>query len=235
MKKTASLILMLCMVLSAIVPSAVLAADEIGTVFVSELYKAEINVSDYPLLTDGQTGFSGTWGNVGTSEVVLINNPQCRDTGMDVVLNYDLGKTASIDGVALDFYHCASVMIGYPSGHVQVDYSIDGVSYDTACIIDLSWADVDISTAGTVRTQCKFDTVEASCLRIYFYVGDNESVLGSEPADGKRFWEFVSLAEITLSEVASGPSEETEYYNLALAKRLQTPSSTITARITVQI
>ncbi|MBR4053221.1 MAG: discoidin domain-containing protein, partial [Clostridia bacterium] len=165
--------------------------------------QVEINVNDNAILTDGNTGFAGNWGEVGTGDVLLIQNGNCQNVGMDVTLYYALGETKTIDGVTIDLYHCAGVMIGYPEGQATVLVSLDGESWTEIGKYDLATADVALGNYGTVSSTFTFDAVEAAYVKVLLYAGSNEAVLGTEPADGKKFWEFISVAEFAVSEVVS--------------------------------
>jgi len=170
-----------------------------------ELFNKEINVNENALLTDGKTGYTGDWGEVGTGDVLLIGNDECRNMAMDVTLVYNLGGNKTIDSLALDFYHCAGVMIGYPEGKVTVEVSADGENYDVVGSYDIASAEVALGGYGTVTTLCEFKAVEAAYVKATFRVGSSTGVLGDSPADGKVFWEFAALAEVAVGVVEVEP------------------------------
>ena len=170
--------------------------------------KVEINVNDEAILTDGETGFTGNWGEVGTGDVLLITNDKCQMAGMDVTLLYALGEAKKIDSVTIDLYHCAGVMIGYPEGQAIVLVSTDGETYTEIGKFDLTAAEVANGAYGTVSSTFEFDAVEAAYVKVLLYAGSNEAVLGDSPADGKIFWEFISVAEFAVGEVEEAPTYE---------------------------
>ncbi|MBQ8324178.1 MAG: discoidin domain-containing protein [Clostridia bacterium] len=161
--------------------------------------KVEINVNDNALLTDGNTGFTGGWGDV-SGKVVLANNGNCTAAGMDVTLYYALGETKKIDGITVDLYHCADVMIGYPEGQATVLVSVDGETWTEVGKFDLAAAEVALGKPGTVSNVFEFDAVEAAYVKVLLYAGSSTGVLGDTPADNKIFWEFISVAEVAVSE-----------------------------------
>jgi|GEM_PF-4494149 len=161
--------------------------------------KVEINVNDNALLTDGNTGFTGGWGDV-SGKVVLANNGNCAAAGMDVTLYYALGETKKIDGITVDLYHCADVMIGYPEGQATVLVSVDGETWTEVGKFDLAAAEVALGKPGTVSNVFEFDAVEAAYVKVLLYAGSSTGVLGDTPADNKIFWEFISVAEVAVSE-----------------------------------
>ncbi|MBE6578410.1 MAG: discoidin domain-containing protein [Ruminococcaceae bacterium] len=168
--------------------------------------KVEINVNDNALLTDGNTGFTGGWGDV-SGKVVLANNGNCAAAGMDVTLYYALGETKKIDGITVDLYHCADVMIGYPEGQATVLASVDGETWTEVGKFDLAAAEVALGKPGTVSNVFEFDAVEAAYVKVLLYAGSSTGVLGDTPADNKIFWEFISVAEVAVSEA---PVENTK-------------------------
>ena len=168
--------------------------------------KVEINVNDNALLTDGNTGFTGGWGDV-SGKVVLANNGNCTAAGMDVTLYYALGETKKIDGITVDLYHCADVMIGYPEGQATVLVSVDGETWTEVGKFDLAAAEVALGKPGTVSNVFEFDAVEAAYVKVLLYAGSSTGVLGDTPADNKIFWEFISVAEVSVSEA---PVENTK-------------------------
>ena len=161
--------------------------------------KVEINVNDNALLTDGNTGFTGGWGDV-SGKVVLANNGNCAAAGMDVTLYYALGETKKIDGITVDLYHCADVMIGYPEGQATVLASVDGETWTEVGKFDLAAAEVALGKPGTVSNVFEFNAVEAAYVKVLLYAGSSTDVLGDTPADNKIFWEFISVAEVAVSE-----------------------------------
>jgi len=161
--------------------------------------KVEINVNDNALLTDGITGFTGGWGDV-SGKVVLANNGNCAAAGMDVTLYYALGETKKIDGITVDLYHCADVMIGYPEGQATVLVSVDGETWTEVGKFDLAAAEVALGKPGTVSNVFEFNAVEAAYVKVLLYAGSSTDVLGDTPADNKIFWEFISVAEVAVSE-----------------------------------
>ena len=161
--------------------------------------KVEINVNDNALLTDGNTGFTGGWGDV-SGKVVLANNGNCAAAGMDVTLYYALGETKKIDGITVDLYHCADVMIGYPEGQATVLASVDGETWTEVGKFDLAAAEVALGKPGTVSNVFEFNAVEAAYVKVLLYAGSSTGVLGDTPADNKIFWEFISVAEVAVSE-----------------------------------
>jgi len=161
--------------------------------------KVEINVNDNALLTDGNTGFTGGWGDV-SGKVVLANNGNCAAAGMDVTLYYALGETKKIDGITVDLYHCADVMIGYPEGQATVLVSVDGETWTEVGKFDLAAAEVALGKPGTVSNVFEFNAVEAAYVKVLLYAGSSTDVLGDTPADNKIFWEFISVAEVAVSE-----------------------------------
>ncbi len=184
--------------------------DEVVPAPVPENSKVEINVNDNSILTDGNTGFTGNWGEVGTGDVLLIANPNCTTVGMDVTLYYALGETKKLDGVTIDLYHCAGVMIGYPEGQATVLVSLDGENWTEVGKYDLAAADMANGNYGTVSSTFSFDEIEAAYVKVLLYAGSNEAVLGTEPSDGKIFWEFISVAEFAVSEAVPEPDEPSE-------------------------
>ncbi len=169
--------------------------------------KADVTVEG--ILTDGKTGFDGDWGTVGTGDVVLVTNGNCTAAGMDVTLSYALGEAKKINGVTVDLYHCANVMIGYPEGQATVLVSVDGETWTEVGKYDLAAAEVALGAHGTVSNAFAFDEVEAAYVKVLLYAGSNEAVLGTEPAGGKIFWEFIAVAEVAVSEVTE-PDEPDE-------------------------
>ncbi|MBO7158542.1 MAG: discoidin domain-containing protein, partial [Clostridia bacterium] len=163
--------------------------------------KVEVNVNENAILTDGKTGFTGAWGAVGTGDVALVTNGNCTAAGMDVTLSYALGATKLIDSVTVDLYHCANVMIGYPEGQATVLVSVDGETWTEAGKYDLAAADLALDKSGTVSNTFSFTAVEAAYVKVLLYAGSNEAVLGANPAAGKIFWEFISVAEFAVNEV----------------------------------
>jgi hypothetical protein len=166
--------------------------------------KVEVNVNDNAILTDGKTGFDGAWGTVGTSDVVLVANNNCQKAGMDVTLLYALGETKKIDSITLDLYYDKNVMIGYPEGQAIVLISTDGETYTELGKFDLTAA--DFSVTGTISNVFEFEAVEAAYVKVLLYAGSNAAVLGDSPADGKIFWEFISVAEFAVGEVEEAPT-----------------------------
>ena len=161
--------------------------------------EVEVNVNDNEILTDGETGFTAGWGEVGTGKVELIQNTNCTAAGMDVTLLYALGETKKIDSVTVDLYYDKNVMIGYPEGQATVLVSTDGETYTEVGKFDLTAA--DFSAPGTVSNVFAFDAVEAAYVKVLLYAGSSTPVLGDSPADGKIFWEFISVAEFAVGEV----------------------------------
>lgn len=174
----------------------------IGEVPAPSYNEVVVNVNEHDILTDGESNFSGGWDSVGTSKVVLIENGKCTEMAMKAIVNYALGETKTIDELTLDFYHDGNVMIGYPEGKVLVEYSVDGETYTVIGEFDLVAATVTTTADGTVSNVFEFDAVEAAYVRATFVVGSSTGVLGDTPADGKIFWQFASLAEVAVNEVA---------------------------------
>ncbi len=162
--------------------------------------KVTVNVTENAMLTDGKTGFSDNWGTVSGTDVLLIANKECTTKAMQVELLYALGETKKIDSLALDFYHCAGVMIGYPEGQILVEVSTDGETYNEVGKFDIAAAELSVGAYGTVTTLCEFDAVDAAYVKATFVVGSSTGVLGDTPSDGKIYWEFASLAEVTVGE-----------------------------------
>lgn len=189
------------------------AVENAGITYVNsapvENTKVEINVNENAILTDGKTGFTGNWGEVGTGDVVLVANGNCTAAGMDVTLSYALGEAKKINGVTIDLYHCAGVMIGYPEGQATVLVSVDGETWTEVGKYDLAAAEVATGAYGTVSSAFAFDEVEAAYVKVLLYAGSNADVLGENAADGKIFWEFISVAEVAVSEVTE-PDEPDE-------------------------
>ncbi len=161
--------------------------------------KVDVNVNDNAILTDGKTGFTEGW-DAPKNDVVLVQNTNCSKAGMDVTLLYALGETKKIDSVTVDLYFDKNVMIGYPEGQAIVLVSTDGETYTEVGKFDLTEA--DLSVPGTVSNVFEFEAVEAAYVKVLLYVGSNEAVLGDAPSDGKIFWEFISVAEFAVNEVA---------------------------------
>jgi len=207
-KKSISLALVMCMVLSLFASFVVSAEDA------AEKNVVNVNVNENAMLTDGVTGFTAGWGDVGTSKVALINNTKCTTQAMDVVVSYDLGEVKAINALALDFYHDANVMIGYPEGQILVEVSADGESWAKVGLFDITEAEVVVGTPGTVSTVCEFNAVKAANVRATFKVGSSTGVLGDSPADGKVFWEFCSIAEVTVTEANLVEVDVSDYAQL---------------------
>ena len=180
--------------------------DEIIPAPLPENNKVDVTVEG--ILTDGKTNFDGTWGTVGTGDVVLVANGECTKVGMDVTLTYALGEAKKINGVTIDLYHCANVMIGYPEGQATVLVSVDGENWTEVGKYDLVAADLALDKSGTVSNAFTFGEVEAAYVKVLLYAGSNEAVLGKEPAGGKIFWEFIAVAEVAVSEVVEEPTFE---------------------------
>lgn len=180
-----------------------------------EYNEVVVDVNTNAILTDGKSDFTGDWGAVGGSDVLLITNGECKNMAMKVVVNYALGETKSIDALTLDFYHCAGVMIGYPEGKILVEVSVDGETYTEVGQFDIATAEVAVGQHTTVSTVCKFDAVDAAYVRATFVAGSSTGVLGDSPADGKVFWEFVSLAEVAVSEFVPVTSQVVTDWNVS--------------------
>ena len=170
--------------------------------------KVDVDVNKETLLTDGKTGFTGDWGEIDTGDVVLVANGNCTAAGMDVTLTYALDEAKKINGVTVDLYHCANVMIGYPEGQATVEISLDGKEWKEIGKFDLAEADVAVGKFGTVSNVFTFEEVEAAYVRVLLYAGASTSVLGNNPANGKIFWEFISVAEFAVSEAPVEPPVE---------------------------
>jgi hypothetical protein len=123
---------------------------------------------------------------------------------MNVTLLYALEEAKKIESVTVDFYFDKNVMIGYPEGTATVLVSTDGETYTKVGTFDL--AEADLSAPGTVSNTFKFEGVEAAYVKVELFVGSNEAVLGDSPADGKIFWEFISVAEFAVGEVEEAPT-----------------------------
>ncbi|MBQ6183226.1 MAG: discoidin domain-containing protein [Clostridia bacterium] len=170
-----------------------------------EPYEATVIVADNAILTDGETGFQGAWGTVGTGDVLLVSNPQCTTVPMIVTIIDELDEITEISKVILDLYHDANVMIGYPEGKAAVSVSADGETYTDIGEFDLVAADLGTGNHGTVSNVFEFEATEAKFVKIVLNVGSNAAVLGDSPADGKVNWEFISIAEITVEEAEELP------------------------------
>ena len=96
-------------------------------------------------------------------------------------------------------------MIGYPGGKAIVSVSADGETYTAVGEFDLAAAEMALSAAGTVSNAFTFDAVEAKFVKVELNVGSNAAILGDTPADGKIYWEFISLAEVTVKAEDVGP------------------------------
>ena len=168
--------------------------------------EVEINVNEKAILTDGTKDVSGNWGSgAGTDNVLLIANPKCKEAPMNVTVKYDLGETKSIESVSMFLYHCAGVMIGYPEGKATVSYSADGKTYTKLGEYDFADAELELGKFGTVENKFEFDAVDARYIKVEFAAGSNEAVLGATPAEGKIYWEFVSMTEFEVGEVEAEP------------------------------
>ncbi|GEM_PF-2490584 len=163
-----------------------------------EPFKVTVTVKDNAILTDGRTGFDGNWGTVGTGDVLLVANSECTTAPMEVTIIDELDEVMLINGVTLDLYHCANVMIGYPEGKASVFVSVDGEEYTPVDAFDLTAAALSTGSYGTVSSTFEF-AAEAKFIKIVLNAGSNADVLGDNPADGKVNWEFISIAEITVS------------------------------------
>ncbi|MBO4366069.1 MAG: discoidin domain-containing protein, partial [Clostridia bacterium] len=173
-----------------------------------EPIEVEVKVKDNAILTDGQTGFSGGWGDVGTGKVLLVTNTACKEKPMKVIVIDELDEVKKVSGITLDLYHCANVMIGYPEGKAIVSVSADGETYTVVGEFDLAEAELSTGAAGTVSNAFAFDAVEAKFVKVELNVGSNAAVLGDSPADGKIYWEFISLAEVSVNAEDVGPVYE---------------------------
>lgn len=158
------------------------------------LDKGDVNTKDVPVINKN-------WGD-GTDKITLIQNPNCTHTGMDVVLDLDLGGTKKINGAALGFYHCAAVMIGYPESDITILVSKDGKTYTEVGTFTLQEAGMKMDNYGTVKSVFVFDEVEAKYVRFLFNGGSSRPVLGASPADGKVNWEFLALTGVTVSDAS---------------------------------
>lgn len=158
------------------------------------LDKGDVNTKDVPVINKN-------WGD-GTDKITLIQNPNCTHTGMDVVLDLDLGGTKKINGAALGFYHCAAVMIGYPESDITILVSKDGKTYTEVGTFTLQEAGMKLDNYGTVKSVFVFDEVEAKYVRFLFNGGSSRPVLGASPADGKVNWEFLALTGVTVSDAS---------------------------------
>ncbi|MBO4860543.1 MAG: hypothetical protein J5530_03260, partial [Clostridia bacterium] len=178
-----------------------------------EPYEATVIVVDNAILTDGETGFQGAWGTVGTGDVLLVSNPQCTTVPMIVTIIDELDEITEISKVILDLYHDANVMIGYPEGKAAVSVSADGETYTDIGEFDLVAADLGTGNHGTVSNVFEFEATEAKFVKIVLNVGSNAAVLGDSPADGKVNWEFIAIAEVAV-ESDEEPAPEPGKYEI---------------------
>ncbi len=169
-----------------------------------------INIEEHPILTDGNTVLEENWSENVKQNVVLIRNDNCKTTDMDVELIYPIGKTVFVDGISLCFYHCPEAMIGYPEGNATVLVSSDGQTYTQIGVFAFAAADLAAGKYGTVENTFALPASEASYVKVCFSVGSSTDVLGSTPADGKKFWEFIALTEISLSRFCEHSYEVTD-------------------------
>lgn len=179
-----------------------------------ENYKAEINVNDYAILTDGESEINVAWFDGANAKAQLINNAECTDKAMDVTVLYALDGTKKIESLALTFFHEGVTMIGYPEGTVLVEVSTDGTTYAIIGEFDLAEAPLSVDTYGTVTNVFEFDAVEAAYVKASFTVGSSTAVLGDEPADGKVFWEFAALSEVAVTESVPVTSQVVNAFNV---------------------
>ncbi len=163
-------------------------------------YEATVIVKDNAILTDGETGFNGAWEAIDKAKVLLVANAECKQKPMHVSIIDELEAAKKLTGVTLDLYHCAGVMIGYPEGKAVISVSTDGETYTKVGEFDLAAAEVALDKNGTVSSSFTFDEVEAKFVKIELNVGKSTDVLGDSPADGKIYWEFISIAEVAVVE-----------------------------------
>ncbi len=174
-------------------------------------FEKTVIVKENAILTDGKSGFDGNWGAVGTNDVLLVQNEKCATLPMRVFIIDEFDELKVIESVKLDLYHCAGVMIGYPEGKAIVSVSADGETYEQVGEFDLAAAELEIGKYGTVSSEFKFDAVEAKFVKVELNVGSSTAVLGDTPADGKVYWEFISIAEISVTEGKLPETEPEDY------------------------
>ncbi len=180
-------------------------------------HQVTVNVNDIPTLTDGIKYVNGDWDFIDTSDICLVQNPDCEKKGMDVTFEYDLGEVKTVDSMTLYLYHCAGVMIGYPEGDVRLEISTDGESFEPLGTFKIAPVTLSYGINGTVATTCSFEPAEVRCIRATVTAGSNRDVLGDAPTDGKFFWEFISVVEIEVGK-ASVPDVPNAKDNLAAGK-----------------
>ena len=163
----------------------------------AEPFEAVVKVNENAILTDGKTGFDGNWGTVGTGDVLLVANSDCKKAPMVVSIIDELEAIKNVSSITVDLYHCANVMIGYPEGKAVVSVSEDGDAYTVVGTYDLAASELALGQYGTVQNKFEFDPVEAKFVKVELEVGSNFLVLGGTPADDKYFWEFISIAEVS--------------------------------------
>lgn len=163
----------------------------------AEPFEAVVKVNENAILTDGKTGFDGNWGTVGTGDVLLVANSDCKKAPMVVSIIDEFEAIKNVSSITVDLYHCANVMIGYPEGKAVVSVSEDGDAYTEVGTYDLAAAGLALNQYGTVQNKFEFDPVEAKFVKVELEVGSNFLVLGGTPADDKYFWEFISIAEVS--------------------------------------
>ena len=147
------------------------------------------------VLTDGDkhTEYAG-WGNDVKDLLVFINpNPASENGTIELV--YNLGEADDYNCLILSFYRDYAVMIGIPSS-VTLAYSLDGMDFTTIGTFNLSDTGATTATNGVIDLDCVFSMVTAQYFKISFQFGDN-SWIYTNPADGKIYFEFVALTEIT--------------------------------------
>ncbi len=176
------------------------ALTDAGFTYAAPNTQVTVNVNENAVLTDGVSDVTESWFNGANGKSVLVANTNCKNAGMDVTVLYALDETKKINGVSLSFFHEAVTMIGYPEGKATVLVSTDGENYTEVGKFELVNAGLSTNSYGTVKNEFGFDAVEAAYVKVLFTVGSNAEVLGETPSDGKIFWEFVALTEVTVDE-----------------------------------
>ncbi|MGI6715746.1 MAG: LamG-like jellyroll fold domain-containing protein [Eubacteriales bacterium] len=147
-------------------------------------------------LTDGNKHEEyGNWGNE-VQNALVFQNPDPKTQNGTIELVYNLGAAGNYNRFTLSFYRDYAVMIGTP-GSVKLEYSLDGRTFTEIDEFELKDTGATTATNGVIDLVCDFGLVKAQYFKISFQFGDDRWVYGDNPADGKIYFEFVALTEIT--------------------------------------
>lgn len=149
-------------------------------------------------LTDGDKHTEyADWNGETMTDVLVFKNPDPKTQNGEIVLLYNLGSVNCLDGITLSLYRDYGVMIGTPK-EFTISYGLNPIYFTEIDTYEVNDSGATNATHGVMDLKCDFGKyVWAQYIRISFKFSSNEWVYGTEPTDGKIYFEFVALTEIT--------------------------------------